>query len=754
LGVLLLGVLSLGELSDLVVVKLRVLLLEVLRVRCSLCDSGPSFGSSSSCRCHFLGPLPKVLEVLEPEVLELEVLEALVLEILEVLVMEILVLEVLLLEVLKLEVLEVLVLEVLEVLRMCCNLCCSAPCSGGSSSHLSHFLGLLLAVLVVLVLEVLVLEVLELEELVVLVLEVLGVLGVLCSRGCDDRSFKGSRSRCCHHLAQHFTKFSIFCLSMRSRPPLSPVLLSSPASSLLEIPDSECDFAHAASPIVTRCLATLVTDPTFESTAEQPWALRWHPRSPQAPKSIYCQGVDFFQTFSPIPKMTTLRVLLHVAAQRDYELHSLDFSTAFLQGSLHEGIWLRPPPSFTGSFPPGTQWSLWWPVYGLRQAPREWYDTLRTTLAALGFAPSSADPSLFLRTDPSPMLFYILVLSLSAPPSNDSVEPSGPYLELVGCLMYLMNCTRTDLAYPFSILARYVAPGRYRPEHYWATTRVMRYLYYTLGMGLVLRGRCPVVLIGHSDAFKADDQSTQRADDQATKRSSQGYNFRLGTVSVSRRYPPLGLESLSCHVSELASPLLDEAFAHAVVPSTPARTSPCGGYGCWTFLTASKTPTVGVVSSPPEVALATAAAIAVAGGFPFQGMMGSWHRSLMQMLFSSKFHSSNFPSFTRQLVGLKTLLPEARLVAPLTAHRAAPSGPVAALPGPSRPLVAPSAPLAAPSPPLPLRGPVATPTQPRRRPYAASSPPLAAPSLPPSLRGPVAAPSGLVAAPTWHRRRP
>ncbi|CAI7921147.1 unnamed protein product, partial [Closterium sp. NIES-53] len=65
------------------------------------------------------------------------------------------------------------------------------------------------------------------------------------------------------------------------------------------------------------------------------------------------QGVDYFQTFSPTPKMTTLRVLLHVAAQRDYELHSLDFSTAFLQGSLHEEIWLRRPPGFTGSFPPG-----------------------------------------------------------------------------------------------------------------------------------------------------------------------------------------------------------------------------------------------------------------------------------------------------------------------------------------------------------------------------------------------------------------
>ncbi|CAI7866248.1 unnamed protein product, partial [Closterium sp. NIES-53] len=107
--------------------------------------------------------------------------------------------------------------------------------------------------------------------------------------------------------------------------------------------------------------------------------------------------------------MSTLRVLLHVAAHRDYELHSFDFSTAFLQGSLHEEIWLRRPPGFTRSFPAGTQWSLWRPVYGLRQAPCEWHDTLRTTLAALGFAPSTADPSLFLRTDTTLPPFYVLV---------------------------------------------------------------------------------------------------------------------------------------------------------------------------------------------------------------------------------------------------------------------------------------------------------------------------------------------------------
>ncbi|CAI7875588.1 unnamed protein product [Closterium sp. NIES-53] len=339
------------------------------------------------------------------------------------------------------------------------------------------------------------------------------------------------------------------------------------------------------------------------------------PGSPPAFKVRYVargfsqrQGVDFFQTFSPTPKMTTLRVLLHVATKRDYELHLLDFSTAFLQGSLHEEIWLRRPPGFTGSFPAGIQWSLRRPVYGLRQAPREWHNTLRTTLATLGFAPSTANPSLFLRIDTTLPPFYVIVYvddlvfatadtealahvkselqkrhtctdvgeltsylglritrdraqrtitltqshmvqqvlqrfgftysspqstslptghSLSAPPSDESVEPSGAYPELVGCLMYLMTCTRPDLTYPLSLLARYVAPGRHRKVHWDAAKRVLRYLCSTSGMGLVLGGQARVVLTVHTDASWVDDLATQR--------SSQGYTFSLDSGSVSWR---------------------------------------------------------------------------------------------------------------------------------------------------------------------------------------------------------------------------
>ncbi|CAI7803026.1 unnamed protein product [Closterium sp. NIES-54] len=361
------------------------------------------------------------------------------------------------------------------------------------------------------------------------------------------------------------------------------------------------------------------------------------------------QGVDFFHTFSPTPKMTTLRVLLHVAAQRDYELHSLEFSTAFLQGSLHEEIWLRRPPGFTGSFPAGTQWSLRRPVYGLRQAPREWHDTLRTTLAALGFAPSTADPSLFLRTDATLPPFYVLVYvddlvfatadtealthmkselqkrhtctdlgeltsylglritrdraqhtitltqshmvqqvlqrfgftysspqstplptgqSLSAPPLDESVEPSGPYPELVGCLMYLMTCTRPDLEYPLSLLARYVAPGRHRKVHWDAAKRVLRFLCSTSGTGLVLGGRARVVLTGHADASWVDDLATQR--------SSQGYTFSLGSGSVSwRSTRSSSVLSSSCEAEIYAGAMAAQELRWLTYLLTDLGEAPC-----------------------------------------------------------------------------------------------------------------------------------------------------------------------------------
>ncbi|CAI7758960.1 unnamed protein product [Closterium sp. NIES-53] len=185
--------------------------------------------------------------------------------------------------------------------------------------------------------------------------------------------------------------------------PQRVVLPEPPASSLPHVPDPESDLARAASPTDTRLLATVVSDPGLESTATF---------------SLVTELVDFAAR-SHLDYVTSL--CLAAALPRfasmllcpEGDPDALDIPTlrsyTEAQGSLHKEMWLRRPPGFTESFPTGTQWSLRRPVYGLRQALREWHDTLRTTFAALGFAPSSADPSLFLRTDTTLPPFYVLV---------------------------------------------------------------------------------------------------------------------------------------------------------------------------------------------------------------------------------------------------------------------------------------------------------------------------------------------------------
>ncbi|CAI7823702.1 unnamed protein product, partial [Closterium sp. NIES-53] len=264
--------------------------------------------------------------------------------------------------------------------------------------------------------------------------------------------------------SSHFYDLStvLFCSSPPHAPPVS-VLTSPLALSLTVSSHPIIDYYRAARPVVSRVLASLVTDPRaspssvsaltaavadFASThhldfatrvvaapparplsAGGEWASQWKaamdsdlaswrstrtyvdavpppranvvdgmwlfkvkrpPGSPPVSKARYVargssqrEGVDFFQTFAPTPKMTTP------------------------WDRLHEEIWLRRPPGFTDTFPPGTQWSLRRPIYGLRQLPHEWHDTFCSTLHDLGFRPSSADPSLFVRAGSTP--FFILV---------------------------------------------------------------------------------------------------------------------------------------------------------------------------------------------------------------------------------------------------------------------------------------------------------------------------------------------------------
>lgn len=107
------------------------------------------------------------------------------------------------------------------------------------------------------------------------------------------------------------------------------------------------------------------------------------------------EGLDYKETFAPVAKLTTVRLLLDVAAKRNYEVHQMDVHNAFLHGDLEEEVYMRPPPGFTT---PGDKrvCRLRKSIYGLKQSPRCWFAKLADSLLKYGFKQSRSDYSLFM----------------------------------------------------------------------------------------------------------------------------------------------------------------------------------------------------------------------------------------------------------------------------------------------------------------------------------------------------------------------
>lgn len=106
-------------------------------------------------------------------------------------------------------------------------------------------------------------------------------------------------------------------------------------------------------------------------------------------------GVDFFETFSPVVKASTIRVVLGIAVSRGWKLRQLDFNNAFLNGALTENVYMNQPPGYVDSKFPHYVCKLDKALYGFKQAPRAWNNTLKTVLLSWGFTVSRSDTSLF-----------------------------------------------------------------------------------------------------------------------------------------------------------------------------------------------------------------------------------------------------------------------------------------------------------------------------------------------------------------------
>jgi histone deacetylase 1/2 len=107
-------------------------------------------------------------------------------------------------------------------------------------------------------------------------------------------------------------------------------------------------------------------------------------------------GIDYEDTFSPVVKIATIRLVLSLAVARGWCLRQLDVQNAFLHGILEEEVYMKQPPGFEKDNTAHLVCKLDKALYGLKQAPRAWYSRLSTKLISLGFKASKSDTSLFI----------------------------------------------------------------------------------------------------------------------------------------------------------------------------------------------------------------------------------------------------------------------------------------------------------------------------------------------------------------------
>jgi hypothetical protein len=119
-------------------------------------------------------------------------------------------------------------------------------------------------------------------------------------------------------------------------------------------------------------------------------------------------GIDYTETFSPIIKASTIRVILVLAIYFDWPIRQLDVSNAFLQSSLREEVYMEQPSGFVDAANPEQVCKLHKAIYGHKQAPRAWFTRLFNFLLDIGFQGSLVDTSLFIYIHGSVQVYMLV----------------------------------------------------------------------------------------------------------------------------------------------------------------------------------------------------------------------------------------------------------------------------------------------------------------------------------------------------------
>ncbi len=131
-------------------------------------------------------------------------------------------------------------------------------------------------------------------------------------------------------------------------------------------------------------------------------------------------GIDYEETYSPVAKMITIRVIIAMAVAKGWSLHQMDVKNVFLHGDLQEEVYMEQPPGYVDQTHSNLVCRLKKALYGLKQAPRAWSDKIGQYLVISGFQTSNANFSLYVKkTDHGIVVIVIYVDDLIITRNSD-----------------------------------------------------------------------------------------------------------------------------------------------------------------------------------------------------------------------------------------------------------------------------------------------------------------------------------------------
>jgi hypothetical protein len=110
------------------------------------------------------------------------------------------------------------------------------------------------------------------------------------------------------------------------------------------------------------------------------------------------EGLDFDETYAPVARLESIRILLAYATYHGFKLYQMDVKSVFLNSPIKEEVYVEQPPGFEDSEYPSHIYKLSKTLYGLKQAPRAWYECLIDFLITNGFKVRKADHTHFTKT--------------------------------------------------------------------------------------------------------------------------------------------------------------------------------------------------------------------------------------------------------------------------------------------------------------------------------------------------------------------